>query len=298
MSEWKFDSLQQIKTPDAWLEKAAAIPTTVQKKRVIPLYRIAAAASIVLVSVIGLLLFLFLGDGKAPIAVRSRSVTASENATDETVVDHAGNTGTPAPAETIAVLSTDAAGNTVITYVEVTEPVAAGTQPTNGRQKPTESTLSPTTSSAPTDSRATDAPDQPSPTSSPDAVTESTAAPDPPATELLPTQKPTEASYIPPGDCEIYGMFTMNTVSGSGYNVAEDDSVFCRLYDSSGSLVGDSPLYSPQRVATIISRYDNGMVVAYYNPTAMGLYLTEDSYEYVFYDVHGNELYRDIKFVF
>ena len=293
MNEMNFDSLKHIKAPQAWLEKAAAIPEACgQKRSAFPLNRYLTAASIVLVSAVGLLIFLHFGSGNSPVTVHEGGIAASESRIGETVVSEATGgapqTDASAPAETIAVLSTDADGNTVVTYEEKPDN-ADGTRPPNGGTSPT--------SVAPTAPHSTEAPGQPvSSTERPPAETEAPAPTSVPADEP-PTQAPTQP-YTPRGDCEIYGMFKLNTASGSGYNAAEEVSVFCRLYDSSGSLVGDSPLYSPQREATIISRDDNGTVVAYYNPAAMGLYLTEDAYEYVFYDVHGNELYRDVKFVF
>ena len=305
MNEMNFDSLKHIQTPQAWLDKASAISAITEKKRsAFPLNRYLTAASIVLVSAVVLLIVLHFGSGKAPVTVHEGGIVATDSRTGEAVVGEttggAPQTDASAPAETIAVLSTDADGNTVITYEEKPD-AADGTQPANGRTSPT--------SVVPTAPHATEAPGQPVPsTERPPAETEASAPTSVPAADP-PTQAPTQPykppatqepteGYKPPGDCEIYGMFRLNTVSGSGYNVAEEISVFCRLYDSSGSLVGDSPLYSPQREATIISRYDNGTVLAFYNPAEEGLYLTEDAYEYVFYDVHGNELYRDVKFVF
>ena len=62
MKKLNFDSLNNIKAPEQWIKNAAAIPELPQKKRTFPLYRVAAAASIVLVSVIGLLTDLSFGD--------------------------------------------------------------------------------------------------------------------------------------------------------------------------------------------------------------------------------------------
>lgn len=290
MNEKNFDALKNIKVPQAWLDKAAAIPEEYPRKRAaFPLYRIAAAASIVLVSVIGVLIFLFFGKS-APIVMRDSESAVSESVTDETVV---GTTTATEPAETVAVLSTDAQGNTIVRYIEASDANTSGIQPTesqsasdaptakqNGTEKP--SPTAPATEWVITPTEAPKGTDPPKPTS-------------PPA-----TQEPTE-SYRPPGDTEFYGTFSIvdsETASGSGWNVAEDITVFCRLYDSNGNLVGDSPLYHPQREAVILSRFSDGTVCVYYDPVVKGLQVTEDGYEYVFYDVHGNELYRNIKFVF
>lgn len=73
MNKLNFDSLNNIKAPEQWIKNAVAIPETSVKKRGFPHYRIAAAASIVLVSVIGLLTFLLFGN-HAPIELRDNAV--------------------------------------------------------------------------------------------------------------------------------------------------------------------------------------------------------------------------------
>ena len=289
MRKVNFNSLSSYQAPQEWIEKAAAIPTTVQKKRVIPLYRIAAAASIVLVSVIGLLLFLFLGDGKAPIAVRSRSIAASEtsmeNAAGETTV-----TGEPVPHETIAVLSTDAEGNPVIVYQEKPASTENGTQPTNGRQKPTENAPSPTTSAAPIAPTATDASGQPVPsTERPPAPTEAPAVPDPPATE--PPPPPTDP---PLTDCRITVTTGYPPPDGEMPSVETDEPiVFCRMYDAAGNLVGSSRPFAEEKRATVISINPDNTFVVTYDPLEKGLPITRGRYTYVMVDYYlGTELCR------
>lgn len=196
MNKANFDSLKHIKAPQDWLDKAAAIPeTAVQKRSAFPLFRVAMAASVVLVSVIGLLVFLFFGGGSAPVAIRESGDSATAVSDTETEDSQAGQSGTKSggtePAETIAVLSTDAQGNTVITYQEKPAATGSGTQPTG-------SALSPTEPVASTNPRATEkkAPTTP-PTEHPPAPTQT---PDPtpsPADDPTEAQTPTEIWLSP-----------------------------------------------------------------------------------------------------
>lgn len=285
MNKVNFDGLKKIKAPDAWLEKAAAVPGTVSKRRAaFPVYRFAAAAGVVLVSVIGLIVYGFYGKNGAPLAVRSGSTEVSATFA---VAETAGNNSDLSPTlSDPAVLPT---GPEHPTDGEG-EKAADAAVPTEGVTVP-HSTV-PSATAAPTQ-RTTQ--HVPAPTGTPAPTVSPTKPPAP--TSPPATQPPTE-SYRPPGDCEIYGTFSLGTAGGSGNYAVEETTIFCRLYDSAGNLVGDSGMYSPQREAEILSRNSDGSVFAYYNPAEKGLYLTEDSYVYVFYDIHGSELYRDVKLVF
>jgi hypothetical protein len=89
MNKLNFDSLNNIKAPEQWIKNAAVIPETSVKKRAFPLYRVAAAASIVLVSVIGLLTYLSFGN-HAPIELRDNAagdVPPTESAGEGTFPD-------------------------------------------------------------------------------------------------------------------------------------------------------------------------------------------------------------------
>lgn len=293
MNEMNFDSLKHIKAPREWLEKAAAVPEISVKKPPFPLYRFAAVAGVVLVSVIGLMMYGLFGKNDAPIAIHNGRA-------DETFIT-AETTGDPSDNSRImrdpavlptkeglepTVLSGQSAASSVTSPVdETTSSVQDSTirpnVPTEGSQP---------VNVVPTAAPVTDplAPSRPS--------VRPTTPPEP--TSPPPTQEPTDP-YNPPGDCEIYGMFRLSEKDpGSGYAVATDVAVFCRLYDENGAIVGSSGLFSPQREAKILSKYDDGIVIGYYNPAEKGLLLSEGAYEVVFYDGFGNELYRDVKFVF
>ena len=124
MNKLNFDSLSRYKAPDEWIKKAAAIPEAPRKKRIIPLYRFAAVASIVLVSAVGLVIFLTFDSGKAPVVLRG-GTGSTDYGYSETIGE---TTDMSVPAEMIAVPST----NPVIRYAEATEPSIKETQPIGG----------------------------------------------------------------------------------------------------------------------------------------------------------------------
>ena len=294
MNKVNFNSLKNIKAPQAWMDKAAAIPETAPKRRAaFPVYRAAAAACLALVSAIGLLSFLLFG-GQAPVVLRDRQdvsetapaqTSGSSDTSDDEEYPDMGSVFPKLP----QITPTDAQEGVI--KEEATHPASS-----KGKNKPsatesdrkaipsqdtddsTQAVVSPTQGvSSPTQ--------EPYPTSSPQPT-------DPPE-----TQEPT-GGYIPPGDCEIYGSFKVSVGSAGGYNITEDLTIFCRLYDSGGKLIGDYDLFSPQREATVLSQFSDGSIFAYYNPAEKGLMITEGVYDYEFYDIHNNVLYRDVKFVF
>lgn len=289
MNQVNFDALKHIKAPQDWIDKAAAIPETSQKRTAVPVYRVVTAASIVLVSVIGLLVFLFFGKD-APVPVRK-----AQSSSEPAAVSEAADVSSSAPATvnngTIPSeqqeTPTDEHGSAVLPMAStesrnssVTEAAAHAAPSQHPSEKPPQPTQRNT---APTQ-------DVPPPTQAP----ELTAPP-------VPTNPPATQPYSPPGDTEFYGMFKWydpGTVVGGANYVEAEESLYCRIYDSSGYLIGDGIWLSPQREATILSRFDDGTVYAYYNPTEKGLSITEGVYEYVFYDIHYHELYRDVKYVF
>ena len=287
MNKVNFNSLSAYKTPENWINKAAAIPEACgQKRSAFPLNRYLTAASIVLVSAVGLLIFLHFGS--APVTVHEGGIAASESRIGETVVREATGgapqTDASAPAETIAVLSTDADGNAAITYEE--KSVAAdGTQPTHGRTSPT--------SVAPTAPHSTETPGQPVPsTEHPPAETEVPAPTSVPSDEP-PTQAPTES---PLTDCRFTVTIGYPSPAGETPAVeAGDLIVFCRMYDASGNIVGSSDFFAEEKRATVVSSDPGKSFVVTYDPLEKGLPITRGRYTYVFYDYHtGTELCRGI----
>lgn len=307
MKKVNFDSLSHINTPQEWLKKAGGIPVAYEKPKSVKRFKprhVAAAASMVMVSVITAAVWLLFGDGSgAPIITKSGETIVTGSPVSPTMTD--GETGD---------LSSDSRAEGMTVPSEHSDDTTAAVRPMNPfassapELKSPEHTDTPTVTEPNTESKddptkptmqdgtepdITEGPTVPTDIAQPTASTDPSNVP----TEAVPTQDPTDHD-IPPGDCEFYAMISPKTSVTGGYNTAEDMSLFCRIYDSDGHMVGDSDLLSPQREATILSLFSDGTVYAYYNPTHKGLYITEGVYEYVFYDVHNNELYRDIKFVF
>lgn len=263
MNQVNFDSLNNIKAPEQWIKKAAAIPETSVKKRVFPLYRVAAAASIVLVSVIGLLTFLSFGN-HAPIELRDNAagdIPPTESAGEGTFPD-----GEEFPRFDAIFPSfprvdpTDTAGDPVIetpAQSKATREKPSATAPTEkGRSGGV--TVSPTKiATEPQGAPSTQAPE---PT-------------DPP----LPTEPPK-----PPTPTEDHGEVVMGeicfTATFPASLIKEGEIVRC-MYSVQGIA---SPAIEPDTQAhyTVMN---NGMVYAMYEP---GIQIVEEdtvTFEYLFY---------------
>lgn len=263
MNKLNFDSLNNIKAPEQWIKNAVAIPETSVKKRGFPRYRIAAAASIVLVSVIGLLTFLSFGN-HAPIELRDNAVdnvSSTDAAGDGSFPDD----GDAPRLDTIfptlpRVDPTDAAGNPVIetpAQSKATREKPSATQPTEkGRSGGV--TVSPTEiATEPQGAPSTQAPE---PT-------------DPP----LPTEPPK-----PPTPTEDHGEVVMGeicfTATFPASLIKEGETVRC-MYSVQGYAF--PAIETDAEVQYTVM--DNGMVYAMYEP---GIQIVEEdtvTFEYLFY---------------
>lgn len=258
MSKVNFDSLKNIKAPQAWVDQAATIPETASKRRhAFPLYRTAAAASLVLVSVVGLLTFLFFGS-KEPIAIKEKGsgeVEATEaNGSVQISDDGLYPSHDPVFPTVPQVVPTDTDGNPVI---------EAMIEPTTAKWNKEPSATEPTEKVRPTQ-ETVDADD---PAQKP---TQAITPTNPPA-PTEPPQKPTEDQG--------------EVVTGS--------ICFTAVFPASQIEVGE-PIYfmyweqgveSPLAAADLQAQYtvmDNGMVFALYE---VDIITSEGSvtYEYQFY---------------
>lgn len=277
MNKVNFDSLKSVKAPQEWLDKAALIPETcVQKRRfTFPIYRVAAVASVVLVSVIGLMVLLFFSDN-VPVVAHNGGVAAPESLAVEAVDSE--TTPSYASVETIAVSSTDAVGNAVVAYREKPAPTVSGAKPTT--QQTSDSLASEKTS--PT-IPSTECPTMPIGADDPIAVPP-TDPPSPPETDptlsdgrfYVTVKKPL------PGEGEVPAAIETG-----------DPIVFCRMYDASGDLVGSSNLFAEEKRATVVSINPDDSFVVTYDPLEMGLPISRGRYTYVIIDYYiGTELCR------
>ncbi len=224
MNRVNFDSLKNIKAPGEWRDKAALIPETSVKKPAFPLYRIVAAASIVLVGAIGVLMFLLYGDHNVSDLILPSATEPSYDVT-ETVgeyADHVPNLSLPSVAPTESVIApTDEHGQTA------TEPK---TSPTEQKRS---SATEPTERIRPTQTpvKATEGVSNPT-QAAPDPTQPPAASTDPPATQEPSDLYPEELSYI-----SAVATFPSSVLR-------DDDVIYCAIYDH-GKLVsqGEASIY-------------------------------------------------------
>lgn len=224
MNRVNFDSLKNIKAPGEWRDKAALIPEISVKKPAFPLYRIVAAASIVLVGAIGVLMLLLYGDHNVSDLILP-SATEPTTFVSETGGDHTGiSPTTSAPMlfptdEQIA--PTDEHGQTVAeskpSPTEQKRPSA--TEPTE-RIRPTQKPV-----------KATEGVSNPT-QAAPDPTQPPAASTDPPATQEPSDPYPEELPYI-----SAVATFPSSVLR-------DDDVIYCAIYDH-GKLVsqGEASMY-------------------------------------------------------
>ena len=263
MNKLNFDSLNNIKAPEQWIKNAVAIPETSVKKRGFPHYRIAAAASIVLVSVIGLLTFLLFGN-HAPIELRDNAVdnvSSTDAAGDGSFPDD----GDAPRLDTIfptlpRVDPTDAVGDPVI---------ETPAQSKSAREKP--SAVQPTEKGRSGSKTVSHTEIATEPQGAP-----STQAPEP-TDPPLPTEPPK-----PPTPTENHGEVAMGeicfTATFPASLIKEGETVRC-MYSVQGYAL--PAIETDAEVQYTVM--DNGMVYAMYEP---GIQIVEEdtvTFEYLFY---------------
>lgn len=270
MNRLNFDSANNIKAPREWLEKAALIPEAPVKKRAFGLYRVAAAASIVLVSVIGVLTFVLFGNNSAPVSIQS-------SATEPTTF----------------VAGTDG------DHMDISPTISAPMLfPTDGRIVPTDEHGQPMTEAkasptAPTEKKrvaATEPTERIRPTQKPVKATEGVSDP---TQEVI---APTEA-YIPPNPTEPqqsptedHGEVIMSDISFTATFPAslieEGEPIYCKYWTSGYA----SPSAESDEKAQYTVTAD-GMVLAVYEPDIDIMEEDMITYEYLFYQ-NGKVLAR------
>lgn len=265
MNKLNFDSLNNIKAPEQWIKNAVAIPETSVKKRGFPHYRIAAAASIVLVSVIGLLTFLSFGN-HAPIELRDNAVdnvSSTDAAGDGSFPDD----GDAPRLDTIfptlpRVYPTDAAGNPVIE----TPAQSKATREKPSAAQPTEKGRSGTKTVSPTEIA-------PVPTQG----AHSTHPPEPTQPSVVPTEPP-EIPIPTEYHGEVVAGEIYFTATFPASLIKEGETVRC-MYSVQGYAF--PAIETDAEVQYTVM--DNGMVYAMYEP---GIQIVEEdtvTFEYLFY---------------
>lgn len=280
MNKVNFNSLTGYKAPESWLEKAAAVPESAVKRKVVPIYRVVAAASIVLVSAVGVLMFVLFGNHSAPVAVYPSATesAASVTGTDGDIPKSSPTMNSPAVHPTVnSDLPTDEHGQPMMENLSApTEKMITPTSAKAERTAPTQQ---------PTNSAPTPAQNPVMPTSHPDEA--HTAEPTQPP--VIPTDIPLEVEDTERDYSLIAYLSYGETVEVSA---SEDPAFFCRYYDASGTLLGSGNLYAAEKRATLLSCQPDGTFEVTYDPVEKGIPIGSGRYQFVFYDSFGTELSR------
>lgn len=330
MNKYNCDSLKNLPVPDELIEKALAIPETAEKPAALPWYRqnrmIAAAASIMLVAVMGMTAFFLFGkinDDVIPVRkVITASETPSENSTvpmSENVDDTAATESTVAaterekPTDRPSVSESPQVGDnrTAPPYVIIQQPatqVYAEDQPRENTPEPTQHDQRGTDQPAPFE-RATETP---APT---ERATEKSAPvvqpTDPPVTAptepqtSAPTETPVnlqpwEFLLAPTGDSGDPSAPTTSSpgkisappiyAHGSPDGLTGSGKVYCALFDLDGTLMGGGELLSPERLTTVIWNKNGKLWLKYVVP--QGMLPHSGDYEIRLYNEDGQVIAR------
>lgn len=305
MKNVNFDSLTNIKAPDAWIENALNIPQTVEKKK--PLFFIkhartlAAVASLVFVSVISIVFFLS-NDRITPQVdpnTKETKATISSAQTDYSTQHK------EKPSKAQNQEQENKTQNPTTPYEAIEPPEGDSPQkPTTGSdstEKPTAPigpTIKPTTPVHPTEGYIPTPPtddwmppsEYPEPTEGeepwiPGYPVEPS---EPDAPPVRPTVKPTTPTENPFNNIHLSGSVPLDSVEIF-------DKVYCMIYDSNGHLIGDSNLYSSQHYAYFTRATEGKIYLNYDVPN--GLITKHDTYSYYFYDSDGVILYYGTKYI-
>ena len=274
MTKPEFDFSKHIEVPDEWIERALAIPETCRpRNRRSSLNgfavgrRVLAAASIVLVLTLGITVYFLFGNKNltppvATVPVSHSAATPSE-AYDPTVSPDVTNADVTAAAPTTAPSDESAAP---------TAPSQPGSTAVTPTDSPTDATVKaiqkPTQSAAqrPTQ-KPTQRPTQPSTQPPAQRPTQTTVigptevACEDPSEDNPPPSIETQAVETPCSDgfIDIY-IYVADAIHQSSAN----ETVYCRVYDSAGRLLGSSNLYDISHRAKVYTSDSRGVCYGYY----------------------------------
>lgn len=285
MSEFNFDKMKNIDIPESWVD--GALNVEIEQKYPIPFLKyskiIAFAASIVLVCSLSVALFFITNKNEAVppiknnetqcnthVQISSTEIKNTENVTEK--ITQSDNT-----------YSTETETQPVTEVLNTVEPTEENSD-NNGESSSNSNPLKPNKHPENTDSV------KPKPTENKEKPTKPNE-----------TQKPTDAPVIddppqdgPPEDNDELTSYISNFTNGKiTAEIHWSDlsiSIYCRMYDSKGNLVGDNDLYSSKREAI---EADGLMVESQeyfsyeYNIDNLGESLKKGRYEVVFYNESG-----------
>ncbi len=322
LSKPDFDFAKYVEVPDQWIENALNIPNTAQQKpKVTPFpRRIAVAASIVLVTVLGISVY-FLFRNKSPISVKpSNSVIASQTQSESETAGANAIESTQYVSESIpsTQLATDSLGNVIrisptipqsTVIINGTESVThsrsdstdaqAGTEPPQldppfettpdvpyrDETHPTETRPDvprPGSTEKPVESASSPTPTQakPDPTDPP-VLTPTFPEPCEPASTEEPTDKPEPPTEPDP-------VLTFRTEISAQTKIFHG-VVYCRIYDRDRKIVlGDPDRYAASHLAEWTQKGNKIYIV--YRPSEHGIEIPPGNYAISFHNEEGKLL--------
>ena len=267
MKEFHCDALKNLPVPIELMQKAldipAANPAPVIRVPVKRRIRWAFAASLILVCTLSLsVYFLFRNINHSPIAAVP---------TEDDVC---------APTEESTVLPSE-----YPTVPMQIQPTVSPTQPPTvpATAPPTEPSAEPSQAVVPTEQlqQSTEAPE---PTSPSDPITPTVNPTESPTEEPFDAPpSPTEADVVAQSDFASVGYMVPIT----GYNGSDD--LYCRLYSSSGCLMGSDALFDESH--RVYFTTGSGYLFLSYPLGSLVEPLVPDNYTIIFYDGDGNDFY-------
>lgn len=260
MNKQNFNSIDKIKTPDNWKEKALNIPCTHLVKPVSNrhnIYKFATAFCLTVLCLVCCAIFFIMDNNTLMINPDSnQSVETNGTCTNTTY------TNTQASSQT---------------RPDVTPTGALVTNPTSAKSpEPTEKP-SQLPSDAPTEN-PTQAPTNQPPTQMPTEIPSDT-----------PTQMPTTPPFVTTS-------VIFNGSVNSGWTSVASVDVYCKVYDSNGVLLGSNDLFDAQHEANYLGEINNVDYYSY-NASDKGLKFTQGYYSFVFYGSNGNFICSGQKYI-
>lgn len=299
MNEMNFDNLQNLNTPENWVENALNIPQEKKKAIIIPFgytRTLSAVACLVLVLLLSVSLLSLTknnatlkSDPQGPTAhvnnteptQNSESDSHTDNKNNKNNNKHSYNPILPDGVLQQVEDATQSTDDKTNNNKETIKPTQGNQHETNAPQKPT---VAP---SKPNDIEPTE--------SAPPVCPTEPTEPDEPMIPGMPTEMepvPTEGE-IPeeprptknPHDFEPQDIVLTIYASVPSSSTAGTKSVYCMLYDSNGAVVGNAYTYSQQRKCT---KTPNGSTTNIsYSPYYKGIYYKSGTYSYKFYTSSG-----------
>lgn len=277
MRELNCNGLKKLKVPDELIDKALSIPSAVDTARatVLPLRRMISAAAVFLVGVIGISVYFFFRNIDITPLVSAPATQATEHQTDiaepqtEPMTDIPTEVSGTVPTEPLSTIPPTVVSTVPSEAPPQTPPVVAPTKPT-----PTAPVMIPP-----------DPPTEPPTTPAIQPSEEPTEPPDP----LTPSES--TDPIVPQREKEFASVGYMVPISS--YSGSED--LYCRLYSSSGRLIGSGDLYDESR--RVYFTTGSGYLFLSYPLSAIVEPLPPDNYTIIFYDGDGNDFYISSAFL-